>query len=128
MRKYLSGIILSLTIPLGELHTLFRNNHTVQNWIWHVYRPMTLDWNITQAVNELNSILYFLAWLLYVRNKANRAIIKGFFCLAIMDAIMYFCNYKTEDFGSVYFWYAGFCLFFYKGIDWFKWIYKHFHP
>jgi hypothetical protein len=110
MKPYLTTILLILTLPLGELHTFWSTDTEVHNWIWKVERPMTIGWNIKFAVAQVNLILYFLAWLLYVANRVNKTTVIAFLFLAILDTVFYFYDYKTGDYGKLYFWFIGFWL------------------
>lgn len=127
-KQYSCALILSLTIIIGELHKFWHGGNELHNWIWRAYRPMTTDWNIKYAADQLIIILYFVAWLLYVPNKVNKRIVGAFLCLAIMDTIMYFYNYKTDEFGKVYYWFAFFYFLMTYGKRFLNWIYTTLHP
>ncbi len=119
MRKYLTTIILALTLPLGELHTYWINDTRVQNWIYAINRPMLISWNVKFVVSELSVIAYFAAWILWKSNIVNRTTIVAFFWLAIVDMILYFYNYKTgQNYGIIYF---GFAIFFWVTVYLYKW-------
>ncbi len=68
---------------------------------------MPMNWNVNFAARELIIIMYFAAWLLYSSNKVNKATVMTFFVLSIVDALLYFYNYKLGGFGLVYYWFAG---------------------
>lgn len=126
--QYATSLLLSLTLILGELHVYWHSDGSIHNWIWKTYRPMTTDWNIKYAAEEFIVIIYFVAWLLYIPNNVNKRLIGSFLCLAIMDAVLYFYNYKTEEFGNVYFWFAFFYLLMMYGKRFFNCIYTTLHP
>lgn len=110
MRKYLTTILLVLTLPIGEVHTFWAKDDTIQNWIWKWEMPMLVHWNLKFAEQQINIIIYFVAWLLWQPNRINKTTIWAFFWLAIFDTLMYFYNYKTGGFGKIYFWFVGFWL------------------
>lgn len=114
MRKYLSSILLALTLPVGELHRFWINDTRIQNWIIAVPRPMLISWNMKYLEGEIIPIMYFAAWMLWQPNKVNRTTVAAMFCIACFDLLLYFYNYKVSGFGSVYFWFIGFWLIAYK--------------
>lgn len=122
MREYVTTIILVMTLPIGEVHSYFVNNTTVQNWIIAKEVPMLLHWNIKNVASQLSVIAYFVAWVLWRDNKVNKTTVKAFLWLAVMDTILYFYNYKTNGFGSVYFWFAGFWLLSYYWVSITHWL------
>lgn len=128
MKRYLTTIILACTLFIGEFHTIWNNDSRVQNWIWRYDAPMSLAWNVKLAANQLIIILYFIAWILYVPNKVNRTTIVAFLLLSIVDTFLYFYNYKTEEFGKVYVWFAFFYALVYFGKRISKWLWEKLHP
>ena len=106
MRRFLTTIILVITLPLGELHSYLAKDTRVQNWIITVRRPMLVSWNIKFVEMEVVTILYFLAWLFYLKNRINKTTVVTFLILSIIDVGFYFYNYKLGGFGSVYLWFA----------------------
>lgn len=124
MRAYWATILLILTLPLGELHSYFNRSTVVQNWIVNAYKPMPLPWNVKYAEGQFIIILYFLAWLYYKPNKLNRTTVIAFFWLAILDTVLYFYDFKTGNFGRVYFWFAGFWLLSYNWVPLTDWLIK----
>lgn len=113
VKAYFPMLILSLTLFIGELHTFWETPNPEppkQNWIWKKPTPMTLQWNIKQASSQLNYILYFIAFYLYgktPKRKLNVTAVKAFIFFMIVDAIMYFWNYKTYYYGATYMWVIG---------------------
>ena len=104
MRKYATSYILALTIMLGELHTFWeKGEQHVENWIVEEYRPMTVQWNVKYAIDELNPILYFVAMFLFVPNRVNKTTVLSFILFASVDTLSYFYNYKTYGYGWMYF-------------------------
>ncbi len=118
LKRHLSMIILIATIPVGELHNHFLDNTEIQNWTIKQYKDawMPVSWNVKLAEQQLILIMYFVAWILYYPNKANKTTVWAFLFLAILDTVMYFWNYKSSKYGSVYLWLLGFWLivFFWK--------------
>ena len=111
MRKYLTTILLVATIPLGELHTFWHNDRTVENWIYAHPTPMLIQWNVKFLTNEITPIFYFLAWYFYKPNKINKTTVISFLWLAVFNLFLYFYDFKTgSKFGSVYLWFIGFWL------------------
>lgn len=66
---------------------------------------MTVQWNIKCAADQLNYILYFVAFLLYGKyhNNVNKSTAVTFICFMVLDAAMHFLNYKTFYYWVVYF-------------------------
>lgn len=103
--KYLTTYLLAATILIGELHTFWeRSSLQVSNWIIFRYVPMSLQWNIKFAADELNPILYFIAFLLYGKypNRVNKTTVKTFIWFCTIDAGLYFLNWKTFSYGYMY--------------------------
>lgn len=96
------------TLPIGELHTFWHDDRTVQNWILNRPTPMLIQWNVKYLSAEVITIIYFLAWYFYKPNKLNRATVAAFLLLAILDLFVYLYNFKTGLFGGVYFWFLVF--------------------
>lgn len=119
MKKYLTTILLCLTLPLTEVHNYWAGTDENQNWIIAVPTFMPVRWNIRFAADQLIVIIYFLAWLLYYANKVNKTTVLAFFWLAVFDTFLYFWNYKTQGYGSIYLWFAGFWLLCYYGWIWY---------
>jgi hypothetical protein len=125
MRAYLTTIILSLTLVVGELHKIWEHDTRIQNWIISEYYPMLIKWNMKYLEIQIVVIMYFLSWLVYTPNHVNKTTVQAFFCLAIMDTFLYFYNYKTHGFGVVYYWYLGFWLLSFYGPRLARWLWKH---
>lgn len=103
MRKYAAALILASTIIIGEIHTFWEHSSTSPvNWILFRQVPMSLQQNLQLALSELNFILYFVAWKLYLPNRVNRNAVTTFLCFCILDAGAYFINYKTYGYWVVY--------------------------
>lgn len=102
MKKYLTTILLAFTLPLGEIHTFWERNTTVQNWIIARNVPMLIHWNVKLFTDQLLFIIIFVAAYFYDRNRINKATIQTFICFSILDSILYFYNYKTYGYGYVY--------------------------
>lgn len=115
--RYATTWILLLTIALGEVHTFWeRRDPVYENWILFRYVPMTVQWNVKIAIDQLNYILYFIAAFYYGRypNRINKITIKTFIWFMVIDMGMHFYNYKTFDYGYVYFLLALIWLTLYK--------------
>lgn len=104
MKKYITTYLLALTLPLGELHTCWEKSEPVeQNWIWKVSRPMSTQWNVKYAVDQILPIFYILAALFYTKNRVNKTTVLSFIFLISVDTLMYFYNFKTYGYGWTYF-------------------------
>lgn len=104
--RYATTWALMITIILGEVHTFWERSKLVyENWVLFNYVPMSVQWNIKTAVDQLNFILYFVATFYYGRypNRVNMTTVRTFICFMIIDTGMYFYNYKTVNYGYVYF-------------------------
>jgi hypothetical protein len=108
MRKYATTFLIGLTLLVNEIHTFWeRKPVSIQNWIIDAYKPMTVQWNVKYASDQLNFILFAFALLLYVPNRANRSTAITLVCYAFLDTIAYFYNYKTFGYGLIYLILAG---------------------
>lgn len=115
MRKYATTWLLILSIVIAESHSYISEIPYLpkdfatrkQNWILTVDRTMEVQWNVKFLSDEINAVLYFLAMFFYNRNKYNKATVVAFIFLCFVDLIMYFHNYKTLHYGSVYIWGLG---------------------
>lgn len=115
--RYLTTWILFLTIVLGEVHTFWeRQEPEVENWIIARYVPMIIQLNVKIAIDQVNFILYFIAAYFYGRypNRINTITIKTFIWFMVIDMGMHFYNYKTYNYGYVYFLLALIWLTLYK--------------
>lgn len=116
MRKYVTTLILLLSLIVQEVHIFFPDDVNNQvNLIWMNYKPMTLAWNIRYIENEVLPLLYFMAFYLYVPNFQNRLSVRVFLYFYIVNLIMYFCDFKAlENYYKIYLWMAGFWILAYK--------------
>lgn len=108
--KYATTILLACTIVIGELHTVWeRQPVRYENWIINRNVPMSVQQNVKNACDQLNFILYFVAFLSYAGhcNRVNKTTVKTFAVFMFADAALYFWNYKTYDYYIVYFWLIG---------------------
>lgn len=110
IKEVLTSLILFATIFVGELHNFWAGNETVQNWILFRPTPMPIEWNVKYLIQEVLPIMYFLAWIFYKDNPVNNAVIKSFLFLSVIDLAVYLVNFKTGEFGSIYFWFIAFFL------------------
>jgi len=105
MRKYLTTWLLILSIFIAESHSyLGRYSEIKQNWIFTLDRTMEMQWNVKYLADQINAIIYFFAMYFYIPNRANKTTVISFIILCFIDLIMYFHNYKTLNYGSVYVW------------------------
>lgn len=105
MRKYLTTILLILSIFIAESHSyLGRYSAVKQNWILALDRTMELSWNVKLLSDQINAVIYFFAMYFYIPNKVNKTTVTAFIILCFIDMAMYFHNYKTLNYGSVYVW------------------------
>jgi hypothetical protein len=112
MRQYATTWVLALILLLSGAWSMFPDTGSY-NLIIHEYRPMSMAWNVRYISDQLIFILYPIAVLLWKNNRVNTVTAKCFILLAIIDTLFYFWNYKTTDYGIVYFWYVGLWLLIY---------------
>lgn len=106
MRKYATTLILASTLLIGEVHTFWeKGSQRKENWIISRYEPMTVQWNIKFVGDQLNVVLYFVAFLMYAKNlnRVNKTTVIVFLATAIIDIGIYFWNFKTINYHYVYF-------------------------
>lgn len=101
--------ILILSIVVAESHTYIPPQYVAikQNWIYSIDRTMEIQWNVKYLSDQVNMILYFLAMFFYNGNRINKTTVVTFIYLSIIELGMYFHNYKTLHYGSVYVWTLG---------------------
>jgi len=105
MKRYATSLILASTLIIGEIHTFWeRSSPVLHNWILARFVPMTIQWNTKLALEQLNFILYFVAFYLYgfTPNKINRTTVKAFIWFCVIDTAAYFYNWKTFSYYYVY--------------------------
>lgn len=103
MKKYLTTLLLGITLIIGEIHTFWeRGSQKKVNWIIKRYEPMTVQWNVKFVCDELNIVIYFVAMILFVRNRINKTSVVSFIYLAVADMALYFWNFKTYDYHYLY--------------------------
>jgi len=103
VKKWLSGILLCLTLPLAELHCLFSDT-IIENWILAVDRPMTRAWNVKYLMTDVNYLVTMIAFMVWYPSKFNRVVRQAFLFLAIFSLIMYIYNFRTFDYYWIYLW------------------------
>lgn len=106
MKRYATTIILIISIVIAEAHSFVPDEYATkkQNWIYSIDRTMEIQWNVKFLGDQINLILYSLALFFYNRNKVNRTTVVAFICFSVIELGMYFHNYKTLNYGSVYVW------------------------
>lgn len=105
MRKHLTPILLILSIFIAESHSyLGKYSGVRQNWILTLDRTMELQWNVKYLSDQINAVIYFFAMYFYIPNKINKTTVTAFIILCFIDIGMYFHNFKTLNYGSVYVW------------------------
>lgn len=109
MRKYATTWLLILSIVIAESHSYIPEKYASkkENWIHTIDRTQELQWNVKDVSNEVTAIIYFLAMFFYNKNRANKATVVTFIVLCFIDMVMWFHNYKTLHYGSVYVWILG---------------------
>lgn len=109
MKRYATTWILVISIAIAESHSYVPERYATekQNWIYSIDRTMEIQWNVKYLSDQINAILYFLAMFFYNGNRVNRTTVVTFIILSIIELGMYFHNYKTLHYGSVYVWTLG---------------------
>lgn len=109
MKRYATTWILVISIAIAESHSYVPQRYATkkQNWIYSIDRSMEIQWNVKFLSDQINAILFFLAMFFYNRNRVNRTTVVTFIILSIIELGMYFHNYKTLHYGSVYVWTLG---------------------
>lgn len=109
MKKYATTWLLILSIVIAESHSYIPEKYASkkENWIHTIDRTQELQWNVKDVSNEVTAIIYFLAMFFYNKNRANKATVVTFIVLCFIDMVMWFHNYKTLHYGSVYVWILG---------------------
>lgn len=106
LKKYAVGLLLASTFFIAELHNFWAGDPRMQNWIVAAYKPMTIQWNVKYASDQLNWILIIFAMFLYgfpfSRNRFNHEIVIIYLAWVIFDTVLYFYNFKTVGYGVVY--------------------------
>lgn len=115
MRKYISSLLLAISLIVGEIHTFWEGGAIrMQNWIYSVDRTMALQWNIKFASMQLQGILIAFAIYYFVKSKANTTAAASFVFFQFVDTYRYFYNYKLDGFGWAYIAAAVFGFLYYK--------------
>jgi hypothetical protein len=97
IRKYASAYLILISLSIGEIHTFWEKSAIKEvNWIYSVYVPMSIQWNVKFLTSGINSILIALAMFLYQRNRFNKSVAIGYIFFTIFDILLYFYNYKTS--------------------------------
>ena len=87
---------------IGELHTLAEKSTWFGNWIINDNKPMSLQWNIKYAGEEIQGLFIAMAFFFYTDNKFNRTTAKSVVFYYIIDTLFYFYNYKLDGYGWTY--------------------------
>lgn len=109
IRRHKTTCILVLSIVIAESHSYVPANYAEKkvNWIYSIDRTMEIQWNVKNLSDQIVQILYFLAMFFYNGNRVNKTTVVTFIVLSIIELGMYFHNYKTLHYGSVYVWTLG---------------------
>ena len=105
MKKYLTTILMASTLLIGEVHTFWEKKPEVkENWIVNRYEPMSIQWNVKMAGEELILLMYFIAaWFLSLYpNHTNKTTVKVFIFAQLADIALYFWNFKTYNYHILY--------------------------
>lgn len=114
MRKYATTLLLVLSVFIAESHSYLGSFSEIrQNWIFTLDRTMEMQWNVKHLSDQVNAIIYFFAMYFYMPNRRNKTTVLSFIILCFVDLLMYFHNYKTLYYGSVYVWISLLWLFIY---------------
>lgn len=63
---------------------------------------MFIHWNVKYVSDELWGILMACAILVYKPNRINKTTVTAYLYFCIVDAGMYFYNYKLKEYESIY--------------------------
>lgn len=115
MRKA-EWILISLVIPLGEVHKLWRNiNYEVDVFLFRDYK-IDVEWMVKDCSEMAQfSIVAYIAYRLGRYAKVEMAIIKillALFLYSILDFVLYFMDHKTSLYGIVFYVIAYFVIFY----------------
>jgi hypothetical protein len=98
--------ILMLTIVIGEVHTFWEKRpEIIENWFIARWMPLPVQQNVWLSAQQLNFILYFLAFYFYGKNcnRVNTSTVVTFIWFCVIDSAALFYNYKTFNYYIVYF-------------------------
>lgn len=98
-----------LSVVIAETHSYIPKEDAERkmNWVYSIDRTMELQWNVKFVSDQIVQIAYFLAMVFYRRNKINETTVITFIILCCIDLGMWFHNFKTLHYGSVYVWTLG---------------------
>lgn len=99
-------ILLACTYIIGQAYELFEGMNITQNWILFKYRPMLIAWNVKFLSEEICRVIEALAlYVLAMKYKVDQDFmipIKIYLVYRMLDIPMYFLNYKTQYYWTVY--------------------------
>jgi hypothetical protein len=106
--KYGVSFILLCCFPLCELHTWWRNDPRIVNWIWTKNVPMSVQWNVWMVCNEFWGIVLSVCLLIAMmdrrqRNPGNFASAVTLIAFNVYGSFMYLYNFKDYSHSLIYF-------------------------
>jgi uncharacterized membrane protein YozB (DUF420 family) len=99
VKEFLSTLFIWASLIVGEIHTLFENMTLKANWILTKSVVMPVQWNVKFAGEELQGILYALAFIFWEKTRINKTTAWAFLIYYVVDCIFYFYNYKQREGG-----------------------------
>lgn len=118
MKQYLTTILLTASVLIGEVHTFWEKLPVKQqNWILTIDRTMAVQWNVKFVSLQVNYILIAVALMYYHKNRLNVTAAAVFVLFQVADFLLYFYNYKTAGYGFIYIGLAAFGFIHYKWIN-----------
>jgi len=119
VRKLMPIFLLCLTYFVGEAHTFWQNDTTVQNWILFAYKPMTVQWNVKYLSEEIINVMVVVAFSMMLKNGWNKyygVTATIYLTYRLLDVVFYFATFKTYNYYwifliislfEVYLWYKN---------------------
>jgi hypothetical protein len=104
LHRNATALLIYACFVVAELHHLWANDTSVQNWILVKYTPMPVQWNVKYASDQLVCIMIALAMFCYGQtpSKSNGKAVLVYLLWVIFDTLVYFYNYKSFLYWQMY--------------------------
>jgi hypothetical protein len=102
MKKTVSYFLLILCWPITNIHRYW-NDQPVNAGKWIVFeeymkQPRDIQWYVKDTSDMLCVTMILLAFLLAIRDRVLKIIVRGFLIVSLLDIVHYWLYYKHNEY------------------------------